>query len=289
MKFKKKSSAAVLASILLISGSVLYSNINTQSIEALQSSRIVNQEFNEFSSNKADEYINSKLEASVTLENYKDNSANQENHIPQISDNIQTKMIMAPEPVSVAVVEELEEVSQPEITRTLLPTDEIAKLVLNGAYGNGDERKTRLETEGYDYNTIQQEVTKITPKPVPKPVKKQSSTTKNSNTSKSTQTTATTLKAGKTMIVEATAYSMNEPGLNHQTSTGVDLRVNSRVIAVDPRVIPYGSYVEVEGYGTYLAADTGGAIKGKRIDLHFNSLQEMKSFGRRTLKITILQ
>lgn len=49
-----------------------------------------------------------------------------------------------------------------------LSLEKISKLVLNGSYGNGAERKARLEKEGYDFNAVQKEVKKIEPKVAPK-------------------------------------------------------------------------------------------------------------------------
>ena len=94
--------------------------------------------------------------------------------------------------------------------------------------------------------------------------------------------------AGKTIIVESTAYSYAENGSSFFTANGTDLRVNPMVIAVDPRVIPIGSRVEVSGYGVAIAADTGGAIKGNKIDVHFSSVAECLQWGRRTVTIKIL-
>lgn len=54
-----------------------------------------------------------------------------------------------------------------------------------------------------------------------------------------------------------------------------------RTIAVDPTVIPYGTSVYIEGYGTYIAEDTGGVIKNSRIDMFFNSHTEALKFGVR--------
>lgn len=59
-------------------------------------------------------------------------------------------------------------------------------------------------------------------------------------------------------------------------------------IAVDPSVIPLGSKVYVEGYGIAIASDTGGAIKGNKIDIYMNSLSDCISFGRRTVTVSIL-
>ncbi len=63
---------------------------------------------------------------------------------------------------------------------------------------------------------------------------------------------------------------------------------NQKVIAVDPKVIPLGSKVHVEGYGTAIAGDTGGAIKGNKIDLFMPSKSDASKFGVRSVKIKIL-
>lgn len=94
--------------------------------------------------------------------------------------------------------------------------------------------------------------------------------------------------SSKTIVVSATGYSTKQAGLSTHTATGIDLRVNSRVIAVDPSVIPLGSKVEIPGYGVFIAGDTGGAIKGNKIDIHFTSVQQALSWGRRTITIKIL-
>lgn len=94
---------------------------------------------------------------------------------------------------------------------------------------------------------------------------------------------------GQTLTVVATAYSRHQAGLSNMTASGVDLSQNPNVIAVDPSVIPLGSRVYIEGYGEFLAADTGGAIKGNRIDVHLESIDACYAFGRRTLKVTILK
>jgi 3D (Asp-Asp-Asp) domain-containing protein len=59
-------------------------------------------------------------------------------------------------------------------------------------------------------------------------------------------------------------------------------------IAVDPSVIPIGSKVYIEGYGYAIAADTGGAIRGNKVDLYFNSHNETSIWGRRNVNVTIL-
>ena len=79
----------------------------------------------------------------------------------------------------------------------------------------------------------------------------------------------------------STAYTANCSGCSGTTATGINLHANpnSKVIAVDPRVIPLGTKVHVEGYGYAIAADTGGAIKGNKIDVFFPSKQTAYELG----------
>lgn len=95
---------------------------------------------------------------------------------------------------------------------------------------------------------------------------------------------------GKSLTVEATAYTAYCAGCSGVTATGVNLKANPglKVIAVDPNVIPLGSKVYVEGYGTAVAADTGGAIKGNRIDVFIPSQSAAENFGRKTVQVTVL-
>jgi len=90
--------------------------------------------------------------------------------------------------------------------------------------------------------------------------------------------------AGPATSYLATAYS-----LKGRTASG---RMVSRgLIAADPRVLPLGSLVRVEhpGYsGEYLVADTGGAIRGRHIDIWIPSSREAMRFGKRTVKLTVL-
>lgn len=96
------------------------------------------------------------------------------------------------------------------------------------------------------------------------------------------------VSSGRTLRVQATGYSTKQPNLSTHTATGIDLRINPRVIAVDPSVIPLGSMVEVEGMGVYIAGDTGGAIRGNIIDIHFQTVGEALSWGRRSVTIRVL-
>ncbi|KAA0941000.1 DUF348 domain-containing protein [Sporosarcina sp. ANT_H38] len=95
---------------------------------------------------------------------------------------------------------------------------------------------------------------------------------------------------GKEFYVTATAYTAYCNGCSGITRTGINLRANPnlKVIAVDPSLIPLGSKVWVEGYGYAVAGDTGGAIKGKKIDLHVPTEKDAYKFGRRQVKIKII-
>jgi len=95
----------------------------------------------------------------------------------------------------------------------------------------------------------------------------------------------------KTSIgVEATAYTPNQTG-GWTTASGCIAKRNANgfsTIAVDPRVIPLGTKVYVDGYGYAVAEDTGGAIKGNRIDVFFTSNSEAFKWGVRSVNMYIL-
>src|SRR5699024_8114807 len=95
---------------------------------------------------------------------------------------------------------------------------------------------------------------------------------------------------GKTYTMTATAYTANCSGCSGITATGIDLNANPnmKVIAVDPSVIPLGTKVWVEGYGEAIAGDTGGAIKGNRIDIHVPTKAEALNYGHQTVTVKIL-
>lgn len=91
------------------------------------------------------------------------------------------------------------------------------------------------------------------------------------------------------MIFEATAYtrSAEEETLDGITASGTI--VSRGTVSVDPRVIPLGTKLYVEGYGHAYALDTGGAIKGNRIDLYVETKKEAFEWGRRQAKVWILK
>ena len=86
--------------------------------------------------------------------------------------------------------------------------------------------------------------------------------------------------------MEATAYIPSDGDGNGITATG--MVAQHGVVAVDPNVIPLGTRVYIPGYGEAIAADTGGAIYGDRIDLCMDSYGEAMQFGRRYVTVYVL-
>lgn len=137
------------------------------------------------------------------------------------------------------------------------------------------------QTQKRSYNIDSNKATKViqeTPKPKAKVVATQPVKQKASNNN----------IAGRKLNVEATAYGHDCYGCSGTTATGIKLQTGMKVIAVDPNVIPLGSKVYVPGYGTAIAGDTGGRIKGNIIDVYVGTEANSYSWGRKNLTITIL-
>jgi 3D (Asp-Asp-Asp) domain-containing protein/peptidoglycan hydrolase CwlO-like protein len=82
------------------------------------------------------------------------------------------------------------------------------------------------------------------------------------------------------LTVVATGYAL-------QGNTASGMRVGWGAVAVDPSVIPLGSRLSIPAYGLGVAADTGGAIQGARIDLWFPTVAQARAWGSRTVTITV--
>lgn len=104
-------------------------------------------------------------------------------------------------------------------------------------------------------------------------------------------TTTVSRGASRTLYLVATGYTdapeENYPYAGQPSYIGLPLARG--IAAVDPDVIPMGSKLYVEGYGEAIAADQGGAIKGNRIDLFFDSKSEAYNWGMRTVRVTVYQ
>ncbi len=103
------------------------------------------------------------------------------------------------------------------------------------------------------------------------------------------------------LTMTATAYDLSfqstgrKPGDKYYGLTASGTKIRPGVAAVDPNVIPLGTKLYVEStdgtpdYGYASAEDRGGAIKGNKIDLFFESVQDVRRFGRRKVKVYILK
>lgn len=96
---------------------------------------------------------------------------------------------------------------------------------------------------------------------------------------------------GSVRVMNATAYDPSPQtigrGATGRTRDGH--RATYGVVAVDPRVIPLGTLLFIEGYGMALACDTGSAIKGNRIDLCYDSRHVANAYGRKNVVVHILK
>jgi len=92
------------------------------------------------------------------------------------------------------------------------------------------------------------------------------------------------------MVFEATAYypGPNNFGGGVGPRTAIGMIAGRGVVAVDPSVIPLGTHLYIEGYGYAVAGDTGGNIRGRRVDLCYNTYDEAIRFGRQQVRVFIL-
>jgi len=95
------------------------------------------------------------------------------------------------------------------------------------------------------------------------------------------------LQPGSRLDFEATAYCKG-----HTTASGVAVRAG--IAAADPKILPIGSVIQVDGVaekyrGVYTVLDTGPEIQGREIDIYIWSCYEALEFGRRPVRLTILR
>ncbi len=93
--------------------------------------------------------------------------------------------------------------------------------------------------------------------------------------------------ASSALSMVATAYTASCSGCSGMTASGRP--AGHGVVAVDPRVIPLGTRMYIPGYGHAVAGDTGGSIRGRRIDLGFNSNASALRFGRRPVTVYLIK
>lgn len=106
-------------------------------------------------------------------------------------------------------------------------------------------------------------------------------------TRETVETSRGSARFSRVMRMEASAYLPTDGSGAGITATGI--RARHGVVAVDPDVIPLGTHLFIPGYGVALAADVGGAIVGNRIDLCMEDYGEAVQFGRRAIKVYVLE
>ncbi len=108
---------------------------------------------------------------------------------------------------------------------------------------------------------------------------------------KTSRTDETEVSRGgsRVITVVATGYT-DDPAENWPYAGApsyIGLPLARGIVAVDPNIIPMGTQLYIEGYGAAIAADQGGAIKGNRIDLFFDSKAEAFDWGMKSVQVTI--
>ncbi|MCT8136358.1 DUF348 domain-containing protein [Anaerobacillus sp. CMMVII] len=100
---------------------------------------------------------------------------------------------------------------------------------------------------------------------------------------------------GEWLTFSSTAYTANCNGCSGITATGINLKANpgAKVVAVDPNVIPLGSIIEIRYNGTilgqYRAADTGGAVVGRKIDIFMAERSDALRWGRKNVQVRVVK
>ena len=158
----------------------------------------------------------------------------------------------------------------------------------------GEITLSELNSDKKAENTVSEQVTVksnetlVDGKIVPKEEEKKA-TEKSNDESSASNSSGGSFEYSKVLVMNATSYT-DDPSENGGYSTtrlGTPLRYG--VVAVDPSVIPLGTKLYIEGYGYAVAEDTGGAIKGNKIDLCFTDKAQANAFGRRNVKVYILK
>ena len=146
--------------------------------------------------------------------------------------------------------------------------------------GQDGRKKVKLRVRYEDGQQVASEVLeeKIIEAPQPQVVQ--------AGTRDTLETSRGLMRFRSVMAMEATAYIPTDGDGHGITASGVPARRG--VVAVDPRIIPLGTRLYISGYGLALAADTGGAITGDRIDLCMESYGEAMHYGRRDVKVYVL-
>jgi 3D (Asp-Asp-Asp) domain-containing protein len=149
------------------------------------------------------------------------------------------------------------------------------EIITTANFKGGVEQSRKVKKEKVTVQPISEVITVGTKKPTVKKIHEY-------NYTKEYTMNASAYTAG----YESTGKNPGDPGYG---ITASGMQVRHGVVAVDPRVIPLGTKLYVDGYGVTIAADTGGAIKGNKIDLYFEDLDDAINFGRRDVKVYVLE
>lgn len=170
-----------------------------------------------------------------------------------------------------------------EVDRRILSEDMIVAPI-NTVVLHGKDRSVKAQENSGNADYRQSETAQLSPL---SNFDYSSSTSHDENTK---YVPGTSLSYSQVLDFQATAYY--SPTSWNTTFTGTEAKIGT--VAVDPNFIPLGSkmyIVSADGeyvYGYCTAEDTGGAIKGKIVDLYMNTYDECVQFGRRDVKIYIL-
>lgn len=100
--------------------------------------------------------------------------------------------------------------------------------------------------------------------------------------------TTKTIKMKSTAYTSSSACTGKNPGDRGYGITASGMKAQYGVVAVDTSVIPLGTKLYIEGYGYAVAGDTGGAIKGNKVDLYFNDYNQCINYGVRSVTVHVL-
>jgi uncharacterized protein YabE (DUF348 family) len=216
---------------------------------------------------------------------------------PSVKTNLSANMDVIITRVKTKTIKEKESIAFKTVTKTdkdiLKSISKVSQTGVKGektitieiTYEDGKEVSRKVIKETVVKKPKNKIIVKGTKSPAPAPVTISRGSTAKVISAKPTNITRRTLR------VKSTAYwAFN--GINKSYTSSGRLAVRNpngfSTIAVDPRIIPLGTRLYVEGYGNAIAADTGSSVKGNYIDVFFNTRQEALNWGVRYLTITIL-